>query len=138
MGPIIGRGMDPIALVVEHDPGERERMAIALEAIGFDVLACPGPTEPDYACVGVRTGACPLARDVDLVVMDARLARGEHGRGAQGQDLLDLYVSLGKRCVVLADVGERFDIAEGASVTVIRRQPGELDLVRAIRDELSA
>lgn len=37
-------------LVVEADPAERERFGSWLEGSGFDVLACPGPTEPDYTC----------------------------------------------------------------------------------------
>ena len=48
-------------LVVGPHPVERERLAAALEDVGFEVELCPGPTERDHACLGVRVGRCPLA-----------------------------------------------------------------------------
>ena len=55
-------------LLVESDPVERERLAAALEGDGFEVVLCPGPTAPDYTCVGGRVGRCPLATDGCVVV----------------------------------------------------------------------
>src|SRR5512141_3123813 len=62
-----GRGT---VLVVEADAAERERYGSWLEGSGFDVLMCPGPTEPDYTCVGARDGVCPLAEEASVVVLD--------------------------------------------------------------------
>src|SRR5512133_2680966 len=54
-------------LVVEADFVERERLADALEAAGYEALMCAGPLEPDYACIGGREGWCPLMDKADVV-----------------------------------------------------------------------
>ena len=52
------RAVGVAELVVEADRAERERFGTWLERSGFEVLMCPGPTEPDYTCVGpVRVSA---------------------------------------------------------------------------------
>ena len=51
---------DPVArCFVEADADERDRFGAWLEDEGFELLVCVGPTEPDYTCIGARTGACP-------------------------------------------------------------------------------
>jgi hypothetical protein len=62
-----------VVLVVEAEPAERELFSSWLEESGFTVLACPGPTEPDFTCVGDRKGTCPLADAADVVVLDMSL-----------------------------------------------------------------
>lgn len=128
---------DPTALLVEPDAAERARLALALEALGFDVLACPGPSAPDYGCVGERTGACPLASGADIVVMDARLARGNAGEGVGARTLLELYRQAGKRCVVLADDADALQLYDQDRVTVLRRTPERYELIQAIRGDSS-
>jgi hypothetical protein len=57
-------------LLVESDAQERERVATGLEDAGFNVTLCPGPSGPDYTCVGARTLECPLAKGASVVVLD--------------------------------------------------------------------
>ena len=59
---------------VESDPVERERLAATLEGNGFEVVLCPGPTAPDYTCIGARVGRCPLATNGCVVVPSLQLA----------------------------------------------------------------
>jgi hypothetical protein len=68
------RGVSTVLLVVA-DRDEREAFGSGLEAAGFEVLSCPGPTEPDYTCVGAREGVCPLVRDADAIVLDMTARR---------------------------------------------------------------
>src|SRR4029453_12004859 len=56
-------------LGVEHNPTERGRRASPLESDGFQVLLCSGPIEPDYTCIGSRSGTCPLAAEEAVVVL---------------------------------------------------------------------
>jgi hypothetical protein len=41
-------------LLVESDHAESERLGRALENAGYEVITCPGPTAPEYACIGGR------------------------------------------------------------------------------------
>src|SRR6266511_2742711 len=56
-----------VVLVVDRDPDTRDRIGAWLEDAGLDVLVCPGPTAPEFTCVGSGEGRCPLARAADLV-----------------------------------------------------------------------
>jgi pimeloyl-ACP methyl ester carboxylesterase len=50
-----GRGwIGPTVLLVEADADERGLFGTWLEEEGFGLLTCPGPTEPDYTCIGAR------------------------------------------------------------------------------------
>jgi hypothetical protein len=53
-------------LLVEQDPEERDLIGGWLENDGYDVLACPGPSAPDYACIGEEARHCPLIDPVGL------------------------------------------------------------------------
>jgi hypothetical protein len=48
-GDVAKRG--PV-LLVERDSEERDLIGGWLENAGYDVLACPGPSAPDYTCIG--------------------------------------------------------------------------------------
>jgi len=88
-------------LVVESDPTERERLAAALEGDGFQVLLCSGPTEPDYTCIGSRSGTCPLATEGAVVVLDMRLNSEMVMAGTPAEDLLGMYLESGHPVVAL-------------------------------------
>ena len=88
-------------LLVEADREERARFGGWLEGAGFDVLECPGPTEPDYTCVGSRGGACPLAEEADIVILDMSLESESVMMGTAAEELLGLYLMSGRRVVVL-------------------------------------
>lgn len=76
---------------MESDERERERLGEALEDAGYYVIACPGPTAPDYTCIGGREGYCPLLERADVVVLDPWLAGDEVGVGTTPDELLELY-----------------------------------------------
>jgi hypothetical protein len=80
-------------LLVEADEGERERLGSALEDAGYELIACPGPTAPDYICIGGREGYCPLLERADAVVLDLWLAGDEVGMGTLSDQLLEMYHS---------------------------------------------
>ncbi len=88
-------------LVVEADATERELFGSWLETSGFDVLVCPGPTEPDYTCVGSRDGVCPLVEEADVVVLDMSTESEAVVMGTAAEELLGLYLLSGARVVVL-------------------------------------
>ena len=122
-----GRGT---VLVVEADTPERERFGSWLEGSGFDVLLCPGPTEPDYTCVGARDGACPLVDEADVVVLDMSTESEAVVMGTASEEILALYLLTGVRVVVLGShPGEE---VEGQLVR-LHRHPERASLVEAVR-----
>ncbi len=122
-------------LVVEPQSDVRDRIGGLAEAAGFDVLTCPGPTGPDYACMGVRGPGCPLAAYADLVVLDLSLDSELALEGATAVELITYYLGEGKRILALSRNGAEevhpFD-EEGISVL---RWPGEgRDFVAKLRE----
>lgn len=88
-------------LVVEADDDERDRIASWLERAGYDVSICPGPTGPDYTCVGSREGTCALASEAGVIVLDMSLDSEAVMTGTAAEELLALYLFGGHRLVVL-------------------------------------
>ena len=124
-------------LVVEYDKVEGQRMARILEREGFVVTLCPGPTEPDYVCVGGRGLPCPLVEDADVIVLDMRLASDVLMRGTPAWELLINYMEHGRRIVVLSDGEDSVHPLADDRVIPIRRPPEDRALVRAVRQLLS-
>lgn len=118
-------------LVVESDAPERERLGKALEEAGYQVIACPGPTTPDYTCIGGREGYCPLLERADVVVLDPWLAGDEIGVGTSSEDLLALYAGSG-RTVVAIDAVRLDPIARGSMIR-LDRHPEAQAVVAAVR-----
>jgi hypothetical protein len=92
-------------LLVESYPETMVRIADALEAAGHEVLFCPGPTAPDYTCIGARAGSCPLLEHADVVVLDPRLESDELGMGTSANELVELYAASGRTVVLLGAIG---------------------------------
>ncbi len=116
-------------LLVEPDPAERERLGAALEGNGFEVVLCPGPTAPDYTCVGARVGRCPLATDGCVVVIDMDQDGDAAVSGTSAEELLDFYlqaqhpvVTLSARPIARAD----------ARILELRRHPDTDMLLTAV------
>lgn len=124
------RGSSGAVLVVEADPVERERFGSWLEKAGFAVLACPGPTEPDYMCVGGREGACALVVEADVVVLDMSLDSETLMTGTAAEELLGLYLMAGRPVVVL---GSRQGEHLAGQLVRMRRHPSREGLVDAVR-----
>lgn len=115
--------------MVQSDPVERERFGSWLEQAGFEVVLCPGPTEPDYTCVGAREGMCPLAAEADVVVLDMSLDSEAMMVGTAAEELLGLYLVAGRRVVV---IGSRPGDEMTGQLTRIRRHPSREQLVQAV------
>ena len=118
-------------LLVEADVVERELYGSALEAAGFDVVTCPGPTEPDYTCVGGRTRTCPLVEEAELVVLDMTLDSEAVMTGTAAEELLGLYLTSGRPVVVLGSRTE--PTIPGLLVRLRRHADGEAVLA-AVRE----
>jgi hypothetical protein len=121
----------PAVLLVEADADERRRFGSWLELHGFDVMSCPGPTGPDYECMGVRAERpCPLAAGASIVVIDLSLESETVMLGTPAEDLLGMYLSSGHRVVALGS--RRGEDVPGRLVR-LRRHPDRADLVVAVR-----
>jgi CheY-like chemotaxis protein len=123
------RGVKSV-LVVEADADERRRVGAWLEREGYQVLVCPGPSEPDYTCVGSRVGACPLADSADLVVLDMSLESEAVVMGTAAEELLGLYLMAGHDVVVL---GSHPGGAIPGQMIRLPRHPRRQDLLAAVR-----
>jgi len=121
-----GRGT---VLVVEADANERERYGSWLEGSGFDVVMCPGPTEPDYSCVGARDGMCPLVEEAGVVVLDMSTESEAVMMGTASEEILALYLLTGTRVVVLGShPGEEVE----GQLKRLHRHPERAQLIEAI------
>lgn len=119
-------------LIVSADRSDRDRYGGWLEDEGFEVLSCPGPTAPDYVCLGGRTGSCALVSEVDLVLLDSSLPGDDMGYGTSTSELVTIYASLGKPVLEVANL--RRDVA--APATWVRWPLSRDDLVAAVRIQL--
>lgn len=115
--------------MVQSDPVERERFGSWLEQAGFEVSLCPGPTEPDYTCVGAREGMCPLAAEADVVVLDMSLDSEAVMVGTAAEELLGLYLVAGRSVVV---IGSRPGDEITGQLARIRRHPSREQLIQAV------
>jgi hypothetical protein len=123
---------DGTVLLVESDDTESERLGQALESAGYEVITCPGPTAPEYACIGGREGYCPLVERTDLVVLDPWLAGDEHGVGTSADALVELYVGRGRTVLLLGSAGW-LDPFTGGRVVSLGDHPDANDVVAAVR-----
>lgn len=102
--------------------------ASCLEDAGSEFTLCPGPSAPDYTCVGARTLECPLAKEASVVVLDTWLAGEDLMEGTTAEELLDVYLLAGHRVIVLAS--HPHEEIPGRSVS-LRRRPESDELIRA-------
>ncbi len=116
-------------LLVESDPAERERLGAALEGNGFEVVLCPGPTAPDYTCVGARVGRCPLATDGCVVVIDMDQDGDAAVSGTSAEELLDFYLQAQHAVVTLS---ARPIAGADARILELRRHPDTDMLLTAV------
>jgi CheY-like chemotaxis protein len=124
-------------LLVEGDDAAREEFGRILEGAGHEVLLCPGPTGPDYTCVGTRGGRCALADGADAVVLDTRLRGDDLFGGATGWQLALAYRDQGLPLVALAEAGGATSMLREKGVVILRRRPTGQTLLRALRRAVS-
>jgi DNA-binding response OmpR family regulator len=91
-----------VVLLVEQDPDMTDRIGSWLESAGHEVVACPGPSFPDYTCLADRGRPCPLSSVADIVVLDLWLSSDRVLMGTSSSRLLSHYLSTGKRVVALS------------------------------------
>lgn len=117
-------------LLVEADPAERERIGSILERWGYLVSVCPGPTGPDYTCVGSREGRCGLTSAGAVIVLDMSLDSEAVVSGTAAEELLALYLFGGHRIVVL---GSHPGADIPGQLIRLSRHPEASALIAAIR-----
>jgi hypothetical protein len=120
--------------VVENDADARDRMGSWLEAEGYEVTGCPGPTRPDYTCVGSRTQRCPLADNADVVVLDLVLEGDIAMEGTPANALLLFYLWASKKVVALSHGVDHLREEDGV---IFRRWPPEREALREAVHRLS-
>jgi hypothetical protein len=120
-------------LLVESDERERERLGKALEDAGYQVIACPGPTAPDYTCIGGREGHCPLLEHADVVVLNTWLAGDDIGVGTSSDQLLEMYAASGRTVVVLGPGGWLGDPFAAGHVIRLEEHPEVGEVIAALR-----
>ena len=118
-------------LLVEADEEERDRLSTWFEEAGFEVATCPGPTGPDYTCVGSRGGACALAAEAEVVVLDMSLESEAVVRGTAAEELLAMYLFGGHKIVAL---GSHPGGDVPGQLVRLHRHPERETLVRAVRE----
>ncbi|HEX6230927.1 MAG TPA: hypothetical protein VF029_04390 [Actinomycetota bacterium] len=128
---MVGAGPGETILVVEADAAERGRFGSWLAGEGFDVLVCPGPTGPDYTCVGARSGACPLVAEAAVVVLDMSLESEAVVMGTAAEELLGMYLLTGRGVVVL---GSHPGGEVPGQLRRLPRHPGREELLGAVRE----
>jgi len=116
-------------LIVESDADERDRLAACLEDSGLQVTICPGPTGPDYTCVGSRTLECPLAAGVSVIVLDMALESEALMEGTAAEELLGVYLFGGHRVIALGS--QLHDQVPGQLIR-LRRHPERVEFVSAV------
>lgn len=124
----------PVVLIVDRDANTRDRVGRWLENAGLDVVTCPGPTAPEFTCIGSRDGQCPLAREADVIVLNLWLESDAAMLGTRARSLVGFYRSWDKPLVVMSDRHD--DVAEWVEdlpVAAVDWPPDRRDLVETIR-----
>ena len=128
----LGQGIR--VLLVEHDQDVARNLDGWLEAEGFDVYGCPGPTAPDYSCLGGRDEPCPLEAIADIIVLDMRQASDVVMRGLPGWQLALRYYEMGKKLVVLLDDDDPVRPSADDALSRVRRPVEKEPFLRAVRE----
>lgn len=97
------------------------------------MTVCPGPSAPEYTCIGGRGEACPLATAADVVVLDLRLQSDEMDMGVPGWQLALVYRELGKPLVALTGESDPVRLVREPGVAVLPRRPAPDVLLDAVR-----
>lgn len=130
--------MDPTrVLLVEADPGNRHTYGKWLEESGYEVLTCPGPSAPDYVCVGGRQGRCPLVEPANVVVLGLDLDSEIEQEGTSASDLLSLYTNAGRPVVAVGSDPRIVGVFPERLATGLLGPPTRPQLVKAVRTSMA-
>ncbi|HSO93104.1 MAG TPA: hypothetical protein VLS53_01365, partial [Candidatus Dormibacteraeota bacterium] len=111
----------------------KERYGEWLEAAGYIVSNCPGPTVSEHTCLGVRGLPCPLGHAADVVLLDSRRLPGVSNKETPGWRLLRYYLKTGKPIVLIADRYRADRAFRPEQVAVIHSDPGRESVLLAVR-----
>lgn len=120
-------------LVVEPDLVEGTRICETLEAAGYPSMWCPGPSEPEYTCVGARTGVCALTAAAEVVVLDLQLRSDDAMEGVPGWGLLSMYLERGAKVVTLVSPSTPVGVFPHQDIAVVERPVHPDHLLAAVR-----
>ena len=123
-------------LLVEADATSSREYGKWLEDYGYDVMACPGPTAPDYTCLGAREGYCPLVRVADVVVLDLDLDSEIEETGTSASELLGLYTNSGKPVVAVGSDPRIVRVFPQRLTTGLAGPVTRGELVEAVTEEI--
>ena len=121
-------------LLVVADPSARERLGGWLISGGHDVIECPGPTAPEYTCIGSRGGDCPLAKAADVVVLDLHLDSDAAMSGTPSWQLVDYYVGRGHPLIAIRGLDQMGRFFLDDRVKSLERPVERSDLLKAVED----
>jgi hypothetical protein len=124
------------ALVVTDDLGLRESLENWLEADGFEAMGCPGPSAPDFTCVGLRGEHCPLVGAADVVLLDLHPEPGELLDQTRRGELVDYYQHNGRHLVVMVDTPTTLDLPDANGAVVIGRITERAALIDTVHEVL--
>jgi len=130
-----------VVLLVESDPELRDRVGGWFEEEGFEVMACSGPSRPDYTCVARRRGSCALAHAADVVVMDLWLGSDQAMIGTSSTQLLSYYLGSGKPVLAISarhDHGRLLKLFVQDELVLFDWPPERRELTETVRATLAA
>ncbi len=122
----------PAVLVVEQDRLLRDRFTAWLERADYEVMACPGPSRPEFRCIGFDRAGCPLAHGADVVVLDVWTAADAAFKGRGGFHLLRYYGGLGIPIVALRQSNTSLDDIVDGVVAEIEWPPDARELCETV------
>jgi hypothetical protein len=127
---------EPAVLLVENEEQRRTLFGGWLESVGFDVLTCPGPSAPEYSCIGTRAGRCPLVDAASLIVLGPPSSSDPAGGSTARLDVVSYCLMTGKPVIALGVEGLLAHRPEDQLI-VFPRTPERRDLITAARAFMS-
>ncbi len=128
----------PPILLVEHDEQRRALIGGWLQDAGYDVLTCPGPSAPEYSCIGSRAGGCPLVYPASLVVLDLSFSPDARVRAPIGAHLLGFYLLTGKPIIALGRGDDLLADPLENQLVALERTPDRGDFLATVRSVIPA
>ena len=128
----------PPILLVEHDEQRRALIGGWLQDAGYDVLTCPGPSAPEYSCIGSQAGGCPLVDPASLVVLDLSFSPDAMVRAPIGAHLLGFYLLTGKPIIALGRGDDLLADPLENQLVALERTPDRGDLLATVRSVIPA
>ena len=125
-------------LLVERSREVRDGIGRWLEEAGYQVLACPGPTGPEYRCVAARGRGCPLVHGADAVLVDLWLESDAVLEGTSAVDLVGSYLGSGLPVVALTHREEPVHLFCEANLATLPWPPDRREMVETVRTLLRA